>query len=568
MKYFISTLMVFALLIGVNQTSKACTNYLITKGASADKSVMISYAADSHTLYGELYHWSAQKYAAGTLLDIYEWDTGKRLGQIPQASETYNVVGNMNQWQVSIGETTFTGLDTLGSQTGAIMDYGSLIYIALQRSKSAREAIKIMTDLVAEYGYASTGESFSIADKNEVWIMEMIGKGEGKKGAVWVALLVPDGYVCSHANQARITTFSYQKKNNFFDPKATCFNSPDVIKFAREMNLFKGKDVDFSFSDTYAPVDFGAARFSEIRVYSMFHKVSAEIKNNPKYWEYVKGNIEHAGENHYASNRMPLWVKPDFKVSVHDMFMFMRDHLEGTELDMSKDMGAGPFGNPYRWRPLTWKSGEHTYCNERATATQQTGFSFIAQSRSELPDAIGGILWFSVDDAASTVYTPIYSSSTRAPEKYKRGYGSMMEFVPDAAFWVFNQVSNLAYTRYDSIHKEIAVKQSELELSYIDQVLKVDQKALGIYNQNPTDGIAYLTDYSCSTADNLVANWQRFYGELFVKYMDGNIKYKKAVPADYKYIAPTVKQPGYGEKWYKKIVDETGDQFLYKGSSH
>lgn len=561
-KLVIITLSVF-LLSGLGKLN-ACTNYLITKGASTDGSTMISYAADSHVLYGELYHWPAGEWQEGTMMDIYEWDTGKFLGQIPQADRTYNVVGNMNEWQVSIAETTYGGRKELKGSDGDIMDYGSLIYVTLQRAKSAREAIKIMTDLVAKYGYYSSGESFSIADENEVWIMELIGKGEWGKGANWVALKIPDGYVSGHANQARITTFEYQKENKWDDPNSNVYNSKDVIEFARERGWFDGKDSEFSFSDTYAPVSFGGARFCEIRVYSMFHKVSREIESNMGYWEYVKGNIQH-GKHGYAVNRMPLWIKPDRKISVQDMFAFMRDHLEGTELDMSKDIGAGPFGNPYRWRPLYWKVGEETYCNERATATQQTGFSFISQMRSWLPDAIGGLHWWSVDDADNTVYAPMYCSITEAPEKMAKGYGSMMEFKEDAAFWVFNQVSNFVYTRYNIIHPEITKKQNELESSYVTQVKAIDKAASILYEEDKEMAVNFLTNYSTGLGNDLVDEWKEFYQYLFVKYVDGNIKTKKEVPENYKYVNPDLKQPGYSKDWYKKIVEETGDQFKVKG---
>ncbi|MBN2746758.1 MAG: C69 family dipeptidase [Bacteroidales bacterium] len=568
MKNKISFLLVFFVFFLKPEISIGCTNYLITKSASTDGSTMISYAADSHVLYGELYHWPAAKWPAGTMMDVYEWDTGKHLGKIKQAAKTYNVVGNMNEFQVAIGETTYGGREELGKQDGAIMDYGSLIYIALQRSKTAREAIKVMTDLVAEYGYYSSGESFSIADANEVWIMEMIGKGQGQKGAVWVALLIPDGYVSSHANQARITTFDYQKENLWSDTKATVFNSSDVISFARDKGWFKGKDKEFSFSDTYAPVDFGGARFCEIRVYSMFHKISQEFASNKSYWEYSKGNIEHDGKNNYASNRMPLWVKPDRKISVRDMMDFMRDHLEGTELDMSKDFGAMPYGNPYRWRNLTWKVDGETYCHERATATQQTGFVFVAQSRAWLPRQVGGILWFGVDDAASTVFMPMYSSITQTPEKMAVGYGSIMEFVPDAAFWVFNQVSNLAYTRYDSIHADIDVKQKALESKFVEQVIAMDAVAASMMEKNPAGAVKFLTEFSVNTGNATVLEWQKFYYFLFAKYMDGNIKRVKPVPADHKYIPPHVNFPGYPEQWYRKIVEDTGDKLKVKGSAH
>ena len=560
----------------------ACTNFLITKGASTDGSTMISYAADSHVLYGELYHWPAATWPEGSMLDIYEWDTGKYLGQIKQASETYNVTGNMNEWQVAIGETTYGGRSELGKQPGAIMDYGSLMFVTLQRAKSAREAIKILGELMAEYGYASSGESFSIADPNEVWIMELIGKGEGEKGAVWVARLVPDGYICAHANQARITTFpladgktsiTFDDKDKIFDESIACVYAPDVISFARDKGYFDGKDKDFSFSDVYAPVDFGGARFCEVRVWAMFNEVHSDMG---QYIDYVKGHVKHEDKfadgsknpNEFASNRMPLWIKPERKISVHDMMNFMRNHLEGTELDMTKDIGAGPFGNPYRWRPLTWVVDGVTYCNERATATQQTGFSFVTQSRNWLPERIGGIIWWGVDDAASSVYMPLYSAMTRAPELIAQGYGSMMEFVDDAGFWVFNQISNFAYTRYNLIHPEIHVKQQETEQEFIDMTPAIDEAAARLYEMNPDMALTFLTDYSAGVANNTVLEWKDFYAYLFTRFMDGNVKAPREVPEGYKYYNPKLEQPGYGEKWYKIIVDETGDHFKVIGDGH
>lgn len=554
----------------------ACTNYLITKGASTDGSTMISYAADSHVLYGELYHWPAGTWPEGTMMEIYDWDSGKYMGKIEQARETYNVVGNMNEWQVAIGETTYGGLSELGSQEGAIMDYGSLIYVTLQRAKSAREAIFIMSKLTEQYGYASSGESFSISDPDEVWILELIGKGEGEKGAVWVARMIPDGYVCGHANQARITTFPLENEKSsissediveIYNPEITTVYAADVISFAREKGFYEGKDKEFSFSDVYAPVGFGGARFCEIRVWTMFNKVT---DNMDQYWEYVKGNIEHKEEHkegepirpeNYASNRMPLWIKPDKKVSVHDMMMFMRDHLEGTELDMSKDIGAAPFAIPYRWRPLYWEVDGVKYCNERATATQQTGFSFVTQSRNWLPDPIGGIFWFGLDDAASTVYTPMYCGITKVPETMERGNGGMMEWSDNSAFWIFNQVTNLAYTRYEYIHPEIDSLQSELESMFINFTPAVDLGAEELYNQDKQMAIDYITQYSCNQGNYVVDTWKDFYKYLFMKYMDGNIKTARPVPEGYKYYTPEVNQPGYGEKWYKIIVEKTGDQF-------
>ncbi|OYT12883.1 MAG: dipeptidase [Bacteroidetes bacterium 4572_114] len=578
MRKYLSLIVTFALLVSAGmQTSKACTNYLITKGASVDGSTMISYAADSHVLYGELYHWPAATWPEGAMMDVFEWDTGKFLGQIKQAPQTYNVVGNINEFQVSIGETTYGGREELGSQSGAIIDYGALIYLSLQRAKSAREAIKTYHELVSEYGYYSLGESFSIADANEVWILELIGKGEGEKGAVWVARLVPDGYVCGHANQARITTFplangktsiTSDQLDKLFDPAVETVYAADVISFARKKGYYKGTDENFSFSDTYAPVGFGGARFCEIRVWTMFNDVADGMD---QYWEYVKGNIDHGKKlangdenvDHYATNRMPLWVKPNRKVGVQDMFGFMRDHLEGTELDMSKDMGAGPFAVPYRWRPLTWEVDGKRYCNERATATQQTGFSFVSQMRSWLPDPIGGIFWIGIDDASCTVYCPMYCSITRAPHTMERGNGAMMRWSDDAAFWVFNQVSNLAYTRWNLIHPEVEAKQHAFEDEFVALMPMIDEQAKTLYDKNPNLAVNYLTDYSSSTGDRVTHEWKYFYRYLFMRYMDGNVK--RPNPG---HQNPHVKQPGYGENWYKKIVDETGDQFKVIGDGH
>ena len=559
--------------------SYACTNFLITKGASTDGSVMISYAADSHVLYGELYHWPAAKWEDGAMLNIYEWDTGKFLGKIKQAKETYNVTGNMNEYQVAIGETTYGGRGELGKQPGAIMDYGSLIYIGLQRSKNAREAILTIGSLMEEYGYYSSGESFSIADPNEAWIMELIGKGEGHKGAIWVARRIPDGYISAHANQARITTFpladgktsiTFDDKDKIFDADIECVYAADVISFARDKGFYDGKDKDFSFSDVYAPVAFGGARFCEVRVWAMFNDVHSDMG---QYTEYVKGHIEHEKKfadgsknpNGFASNRMPLWIKPERKISVHDMMNFMRNHLEETELDMSKDIGAGPFGNPYRWRPLTWKVDDVTYCNERATATQQTGFSFVTHSRNWLPERIGGIIWWGVDDAASSVYMPMYSCMTETPEKVATGYGSMMEFVDDAGFWVFNQISNLAYTRYNLIHPEIYEKQQATEKEFITVTTALDGAAANLYKTDPALAVDFLTDYSVSTANTTVLEWKDFYAYLFTRFMDGNVKEATEVPEGYIYTTPKLEQPGYSEEFYRKVVGETGDHFKVIG---
>jgi dipeptidase len=544
-RILLSLLIISALLPGLNKTSQACTNFLITKGASTDGSTMISYSADSHVLYGELYHWAAGKYKAGDSLDIYEWDTGKYLGKIAQVPQTYNVVGNMNEHQLSIGETTFGGREELGSQAGSVMDYGSLIYVTLQRAKTAREAIKIMTDLVAKYGYYSSGESFSIADPNEVWIMEMIGKGEGQKGAVWVAIRIPDGYVSGHANQARIQTFPLNDPEN-------CIYSPDAISFARSKGWFNGSDKDFSFSDTYAPVSFGGARFCDARVWSVFMKISDGME---KYLDYATG--------HNLSNRMPLYVKPNRKISLQDVFAFMRDYYQGTPLDMTQDIGAGPYGNPYRWRPLTFQVDSQAYCNERAVVTQQTGFVFVSQMRSWLPAQVGGIHWFGVDDAGHTVFAPMYSCMTRTPHSFAVGNGSMMMFSETSAFWIFNQVSNFSYTRYGDINPEVAREQQKLEAMFIEKVREADKAAVALYNSNPKKAVKYLTDFSVAQGDYVFTEWKKLYAHLFTKYMDGNIK-----EVDPTQRNPKVKQPGYNPLFYRAIVNDTGDKLKVVGDGH
>jgi dipeptidase len=524
--------------------SRACTNFLVTKKASADGSTMISYNADSHELYGELYYWPAQDWPAGSMLKIYDWDSGNFLGEIPQIAHTYNVVGNMNEWQVSVGETTFGGREEVLAP-GGLIDYGSLIYISLQRSKTAREAIKVITDLVATYGYYSEGESFSIADANEVWILEMVGKKAGEKGALWVARMIPDGYVSGHANQARITTFPYQKKNNFDDPKQTTFNSADVIDYARKQAWFNGKDADFSFSDTYAPLTFEAARFCEARVWSIFRKINSDMD---QYEQYAMGydlNPQH---------RMPLWILPDHKITVKEMMEFLGDHYEGTKMDMTKDVGAGPYACPYRWRPLTWDVDSVEYFNERAVGTQQTGFTFVAQARSFLPREIGGIIWFGVDDAATTVYNPIYTCSTSVPKSYSRGYGNLMEWQSNSAFWVFNQVSNFAYTRYNAMYPEIKKEKDRLENKFIAFTPAIDQAAQVLLAQNHDLAVQYLTDYSVNTANNTVADWKNLYEYLFMRYMDGNIK-----SPNQGHQNPNLDQPGYSPDWYRLIIEKTGN---------
>ncbi len=513
----------------------ACTNFLVGKAATLDGSTLISYNADSYFLFGALCHFPAATYPAGTMLDVHDWDSGKYLGKIKQVEKTYSVIGNMNEHQVSIGETTFGGREELVDTT-AIMDYGSLIYIALQRSKTAREAIKVMTDLVAEYGYYSEGESFSIADPNEIWIMEMVGKGAHNKGAVWVAQRIPDDCVCAHANQARITTFPYDDKN-------VCLYSEDVIAFAREKGYFKGKNKDFSFSDTYAPLDYVALRACEARVWSFFRKVDPSMD---KYISYVKGE---------TLERMPLWIKPTFKLTAQKIKEYMRDQYEGTEFDMTKGIGAGPFGSKLRCSPLTFKVDSVEYVHERPTATQQTGFTFVAQMRSWMPDYIGGILWFGVDDAATGLYVPMYCGINKVPECYRGDNGSLLEYSPTSAFWIYNGVANYAYSKYCYMFQDIKKVQTKWEIDFNTLVPAIDKVAVGM---TEADARVFLTDFSVAQAENSTTAWKKLGEYLLVKYMDGNIKKEKNgkfVQNEYK-IPTTIIRAGYPEEFLRKMVKE------------
>jgi dipeptidase len=510
--------------------AEACTNFLISKGASADGSTMITYAADSHEFYGMLEYRPAAHYPPGAKRAVYEWDSGKYLGEIDQASVTYSVAGHMNEHQVAIGETTWGGRPELHDPE-AIIDYGSLMFLALERAKTAREAIEVMTDLVAEYGYYSSGESMSVSDPHEVWIFEIIGKGPGNTGAAWVARKVPDGYIAGHANAARIRRFPLD------DPETTLY-ADDVISFAREQGYFDGKDKDFSFADAYHPPEFGARRFCDARVWCMYKRAAPSQEISA---DWMKG-VEDA-------EPPPLWIKPDRKLTVRDVMGFMRDHFEGTDFDMTADIGAGPYALPYRWRPLTWKVEEAEYLNERAVSTQQTGFSFVAQARSWLPDPIGGVFWFGVDDTYSTVYFPIYCGVTAPPHSYAKGTGSFDEVTWDAAFWVFNQVSNFAYLRYSDMIEDIQVVQAELEGKFLAAQGEVDAAALALYEQAPRLAKDYLTEYSANAGDGVVERWRELGKFLLYKYLDGNVKTELG----------KVTHPGYPESWYRKVAGATGD---------
>ena len=571
-KLILLSLITVASVLIFNKTY-ACSNFLITKGASKDNSCMVSYNCDSHDFYGELYFWPAMDHPENATVRIVDWITGKYLGSIPQVKHTYRVIGNMNEHQVVVTESTWGGREELVDSTG-IIDIGSLIYLTLQRAKDAREAIRTFHFLVSEYGYYSIGETFSIADKNEVWILDLIGKNHGKKGAVWVARKIPDGYISGHANHARITDFPKQNKktsissdyinNNkyLYNPELECIYASDVISFAIEMNYIEKniKHEDFNFAETYNPISFGAARFCEARVYVGYNRVA---KGMEKYLDYAMGeNLE---------NRLPLWIKPDNKLGVRDVMELMRDYYQGTPMDMTKDPGAGPFESTVRWRPLTWEVDGQRYFHERAISTQQTAFSIVVQLRSDLPDPIGGILWFGVDDTYLTVYTPLYAGLQQAPENFKLGNGDVLTYSETSAFWTFNRVSNFAYNLMNRVMPVIREIQNELELGYIQQIKEMDEKAAIVYKTNPDEAIKMLSDFSLKCASNTWKSWKELANYLLVKYSDGNIKKQNGKHDNYvrelfgkEFDIPAIEQPGYSDEFYKNIVKETDDKFKMK----
>ena len=490
----------------------ACTNFLVGKDASQDGSTMISYAADSYALYGFLHFVPAADHAEGAVREVKDWDTGKPLCTIPQVPHTYNVVGNMNEHQLAIGETTWGGRPELESGEG--IDYGSLIYIALERCKTAREAIKCMTDLVAEYGYASSGETFSIADPNEVWLMELIGKGKVEKGAVWVATRVPDDCIAAHANQARFTTINFKDKENWMWSK-------DVVSFALKQGYFEGKDKDFNFQEAYAPYDFSGLFVCEARVWSFFRKFSNDMD---KYFDFASGKtfVETGGK--YAGERMPLYIKPNHKVSAQELKNCMRDQYEGTPLDITQGPDAGPWNSKLRYGSLGFKLDSVQYWFERPIATQQTAWSFVAQMRGYESAKAGGILWFGVDDAASTVYVPMYSTITEVPECFKEGNGDMYNYSPTSAWWTYNIVANWAYTKYSAMMPDIKKVQAAWEDKFNAQAEAIDAQ---VANMDAAHATEFLTKYSCAQAQESTAAWKELGIYLFVKYLDGQERKEK-----------------------------------------
>lgn len=525
--------------------SEACTNFIVGKKASADGSVFCTYNADDYGMFIGLCHFPAGKHAKGEMRKVFDWDTHEYHGEIPEAAETYNVIGNINEYQVSIGETTFGGREEMVDTTG-ILDYGSLIYIALQRSKTAREAIKVMTSLAETYGYCSEGETFTICDPNEAWIMEMMGKGPGSKGVVWVALRIPDDAICAHANQSRIRTFDQKDKKNVLFSK-------DCIRFAREKGWFSGKDKDFSFCETYAYPDFSGRRFCEARVWSFFNHFSSEMN---KYLPFAEGKVKDA-------EPMPLWIIPNKKVTLQDMQNCMRDHYEGTPFSLDNDPGQGIWNMPYRPTPLTYKVDGKTYFNERPTSTQQSGFSYIAQLRSWLPRQIGGILWFGNDDGNMVAYTPIYCGNTVQPECYNTPGADALTFSDKNAYWVCNWVSNMVYPRYSMMFGSLKEVRDSLESSYIALQPSVEKEAIRLYGENETKAIEYLNAYSNDKAAQMLARWKQLAIYLIVKYNDMAVKPEQngKFTRTKTGLGARVARPGFPENTAREVVRKAGARY-------
>lgn len=536
-----------SLLLACALPSTACTSFLVGKKASVDGSTFITYNADDYGMFGRLLYYPAADHAKGAMRRVVNGDTNHYQGEIPEATHTYAVMGHINEHQVAITETTFGGRLEL-VDTAGIIDYCSLMAIALQRSKTAREAIGVMTTLVQKYGYASEGESFSIADPDEVWILEMIGKGSGEKGAVWVAVRIPDDCIAAHANQSRIHQFNQKDKANVLYAK-------DVISFARKKGYFSGKDADFSFSDAYAPADFSAIRYCETRVWSFYNRW---VDGMDKYLDYVDG--KHIGK----SEVMPLYFKPKKLVSLHELMMSNRDHYEGTPFDITNDLGAGVYGAPYRPTPLSFEYNGKKYFNERPISTQQTAFTVVAQMRRSLPNAIGGVLWFGNDDPNMVSYTPVYCCATKVPKCYDKNTADGVTFSWESAFWVCNWVANMTYPRYSQLFPSVEATRNEIEQGYINNQANVEKKALELYNEDPQKAAAYLSDYSVDCAQGMLERWKKLGEYLIVKYNDQTIKPEEndkfLLTPDGLGRAPI--RPGFPDKYKEHLIRETGDKYL------
>ena len=540
-------LLMALLCLGANVAGFACTNFIVGKKASVDGSVMCSYSADDYGMFQSLAHYPAGKHAKGEMVKIFDWDTNEYHGEIPQAAETWNVIGNINEWQVTIGETTFGGREEMVDSTG-IIDYGSLIYLALQRSKTAREAIKVMTTLAETYGYNSEGETFTICDPNEAWIMEMLGKGPGSKGVVWVAQRIPDNAISGHANQSRIGKFNMKDKKNVMYSK-------DVIKFARDKGWFTGKDADFSWKMVYSAPDFAGRRICDARVWAFFNRF---VKGMDRYLPWALGKDKNAED-------MPLWVIPDKKLSVQDVEAAMRDHFEGTPMALdSTDIGGGVWQMPYRPTPLYYEVNGKKYFNERPTSTQQTGFSYVSQMRSWLPRQIGGVLWFGNDDGNMVAYTPIYCGNTVPPECYDTPGADAVTFSMKNAYWVCNWVSNMVYPRYSLMFPSLKAVRDSLDQSYFAQQAEVEARAVELCKTSEEEAVKYLNTYSNTKAQQMLERWKELAFYLIVKYNDmavkpdQNGKFLRTKEG----LGATVKRVGSAAAFQKKLAETTGDKFL------
>lgn len=520
-------------------SSEACTNFIVGKAASKDGSVICTYNADDYGMFIGLCHYPAAKHAKGEMRKVIDWDTKEYHGEIPEAPETYNVIGNINEYQVTIGETTYGGREEMVDSTG-ILDYGSLIYIALQRSKTAREAISVMTTLAETYGYNSEGETFTICDPNEAWIMEMMGKGPGSKGVVWVAMRIPDNAICAHANQSRIGKFNMKDKKNVLYSK-------NVISYARKMGWFNGKDSEFSWKNTYAFPDFSGRRFCDARVWSFFNHYADDFD---RYLPWALGKDKDAED-------MPLWIVPNRKLSVADVENGMRDHYEGTALALdTTSIGGGIYEMPYRPTPLTFTVDGKQYFNERPISTQQTAFTFVSQLRSWLPREIGGVLWFGNDDANMVAYTPVYCGNTVQPACYNTKGADAVTFSSDNAFWLCNMVSNMVYPRYSQLFPELKAVRDSLETSYFANQTSIEKQAADLYQTDKAAALKLLNNYSNTKADEMLASWKHLATRIIVKYNDMAVKKEK----DGK-LLQSVTRPGYPASFGRKLVKETGDWY-------
>ncbi len=565
---YMKRLIIIIMLLATIRTL-ACTNLIVSRGASADGSTFITYAADSHTRYGQLRYCPAADHRPGETLRLYNYGSLKFQLEIPQPAHTYQVVGFINEHQLAIGETTWGGISPLDKGNAEGIDYGNLIYVALQRARNCREAIKVMHELVSTYGYADGGESFSLADPNEVWLFEITSKGS-EKGAVWVARRVPDGYISGHANQARITTFPQENKkvknsvssryiDRIFNKEVECVYSEDVVSFAKKLGIAaytgqsKHTDADFSFADTYNPLTFSGLRACEARVYAMFRRAADGME---RYEAFAMGDKN--------AERLPLWVKPNRKLSVQDCMALMRDHYEGTPMDMTHDVGAGPFHCPYRWRPMEFKVDGNTYIHERAISTQQTGFSFVAQCRAWLPNKVGGVIWFGVDDTYSTCYCPVYCGVSQVPVCFEEGNGSMSQYSETAAFWLFNRVSNFCYLRYDSMIVDVQRVQQRLENAFVH-----DEQHFSSAHSSDDDSprlVAQLNRFCNQQAEKMMHQWHELDHLLLMKYIDGNIKHVTdgRVETTATGVVKFPQQPPYPDWFLRQIVDDHGKTLLAK----